>query len=825
MTRLWQDLRFSLRQLRKTPGFTLIVLATLGLCVSANTAIFSVLDAVLLRSAPYPSPERLALLTTVTWDHRVESVNDSQTGALFDAVRDGASVLDVAAWAGYGGVNFATAGHLEFVQQQRVSTGYFRVLGVPPQYGREFTPAEDAPLARPAGENGGAAVAILSYNFWQRIFHGDPAALGRAINLRGEPYTVIGIMPQSFRAAAAIDVWTPLHPSRTGEGGGSNYGVVARLKPGATWAAAQSQLQALSRSLMETPGFPRESGNFQERIVPLDRGLTTDSRTQILIAWAAVLMVLVIGCVNVAGLMLARASARNREIATRLALGGSRAAIVRQLLSESLLLALGGCALGVALGYRGIAWLKDLGAARLQMWHPFQIDAGVLLVMLALSVGTSLLFGLAPALATSKLDIRSVLVEGGRGGAPVGPGGRRWTRQALVASEVALCLVLLVCAGLLIRTLTYLDRLNPGFDTRNVITAQISLQDARYRTSTAVNRLYSLGLERIRRIAGVESAAVALTLPYQRPLNDGFRTLDGDDLKGHGIEVVYVTPGYFETLRIPIRRGRGFADSDTPEGEPVAIVSESFARKYYAQHEALGGHLRMGKDNRRITGIVGDVEQHSGLGNFGPLSMEPTVYLPVAQLTDAYLQLIHTWFSPSFVIRAAGSGSALGSLEAQVQSAVAGADPQLPIARFQTIAELRGDSTLDERFHAMLFSAIAGLALLLSALGLYGLISHSVTQRTPELGIRLALGATPGQAIATAVKPGLVLALAGIAAGYLLSRLAVRFLEHMLFGVRPTDPATFAITAAILLAAAAVASLIPAARILWIDPARTLRDQ
>lgn len=415
-----------------------------------------------------------------------------------------------------------------------------------------------------------------------------------------------------------------------------------------------------------------------------------------------------------------------------------------------------------------------------------------------------------------------MLVEGGRG---VIGGRRRWTRQALVGCEVALCLMLLVCAGLLVRTLAYVDGLTAGFDTRHVISAQISLQDARYRTSVAVNRLYRTGLDRIRRIGGVEAAAVALTLPYERPLNDGFRTLDGDDLQGHGTELVYVTPGYFETLRMPIRRGRGFQDTDTPEGGQVAVVSESFARKYFGHHEALGGHIRTGKEARLIVGIVGDVQQHSGLGNFGPLSVQPTLYVPAAQLNDGYFQLVHTWFSPSFVIRASAGGSALGSVEAQVQAAVADADPQLPVARFKTIDDLRGDITLEQRYHAVLFSAIAGLALLLAALGLYGLISHSVAQRTHELGVRLALGASARQAIGTAVRPGLLLALGGIVAGYVLSRLAVRFLGHMLFGVRATDPATFAVTAGILLAVTAAASLIPAARILWIDPARTLRDE
>jgi predicted permease len=810
MNALSRDFRFSLRQLRKAPGFTVIVLATLGLCVGANTAIFSVLNAVVLQPLPYPQSDRLALLTTVTRDGGVDEVNPSQTGALFEAVRDGSPLLDLAAFSGYNGVNFSGSNRLEFVQQQRVSTGYFRVLGVPPQYGREFTPAEDA--------RGGPAVAILSYDFWKRIFHGDPAALGQTFNLRGEPYTVVGIMPRSFRSFARIDVWTPLRPARTGEGGGSNYGVVARLKPGASWAAAQTQLQALSRVLIGTPGFPRESSHFEERIVPLQRGMTSDSRSQLLLTWAAVLAVLVIGCVNVAGLLLARAASRRREIATRLALGGGRTAIIRQLLTESLLLALGGGVLGVGLGYRALAWLKDLGAAKMEMWHPIRLDGGVLLVMLAISAGTSLLFGLAPALAASRLDMRSVLVEGGRGVV----GSHTWTRQALVGCEVALCLTLLVCAGLLVRTMTYLDGLNPGFDTRHVISAAISLQDARYRTSVAVNRLYALGLDRLRHIPGVESAAVALTLPYERPLNDGFRTLDGDDTKGHGCEVIYVTPGYFETLRIPIRRGRGIEEADTSAGDPVVVISESFARRYYARHEALGGHMRTVGAVRQIIGIVGDVEQHSGMGNFGPLSMTPTLYVPVMQLSDAYLQLVHVWNSPKFVIRAAG---APGSLEAQVQAAVAAADPQLPVAHFKSMDDLRGDITQGQRYRAALFSSIAGLALLLAALGLYGLISNSVAQRTHELAVRLALGASAGQAIGAAVKPGLLLALAGVAAGYGLSRFAVRFLGSMLFGVRPTDPSTFVAAAAILVAVAAAASYIPAARIPWIDPARTLRDQ
>jgi predicted permease len=804
---LWKDLRFAFRQLRKTPAFTAVVLATLALCIGMNAAVFSVLDAVLLKTLPYPDPGRLALLVT---SHDKGEINDSQTGALFEAVRDGAALLETAAYSGHSGVNFASGGRAEFVQQQRVSTGFFRVLGVPPQYGREFTPAEDGPR--------GPAVAILSYEFWQREFQGNPGAIGKAIQLRGEPYTVIGVMPRGFRSTSPADLWTPLRPARTGEGAGSNYGVVARLKPGAAWAAANQQLKAISEAVKSTPGFPREYRDFEEQVVPLQKALTGDSRSQLLLTWGAVLVVLVIGCVNIAGLMLARAGARHREVATRMAVGASRIGIVRQLLVESVLLALGGCAIGIALGVKALDWLKALGADRLEMLHPIALDARVVAAMLAIALLTALVFGLAPAIQTSRVDIRSVLVEGGRGMA----GGRRhWSRSVLVAAEVALSLVLLVSAGLLVRTLAYLNGLNPGFDAHGVISAEASLQDARYQTSAAVNLLYRRTLDRIRAIPGVESAAVALTLPYERPLNDGFRALDGDDTRGHGIEVVYVTPGYFETMRIPLRQGRGIREADGAGSTPVAVASEAFVRKFFARHQAVGGHIRMEGATIELVGVTGDVQQHSGLGNFGPLSVEPTLYVPAAQQGDKFLQVIHGWFSPKWVIRASGRAAAV---ETQVQAAVAAVDPLLPVAKFKTVDDLRGSITLEQRFRATLFSLLAGLALLLAALGLSGLISQAVQERTHELGVRLALGANPGQAILTAVRPGVLLAVAGVAAGYGLSRFAAGMLEHLLWGVRPADPVTFFTTSAVLLLVAALASLAPALRILRIDPAQTLRE-
>src|ERR1035438_9693399 len=476
---LWSDARFALRQLRKSPGFTLIVIGTLALCIGVNTAVFSVLDAVLLRSAPYPEPDRLALVVTASHGGGVEDIDTSQTGALFEAVRDHIPGLDEAASGEPGGVNFAANDRPEYIQQQRVSAGYFRVLGVAPEIGREFSRQEDVPE--------GVAVAILSHAFWQRALHGDPAALGRTISLRGEEYTVVGIMPREFRTDSPVDIWTPLRPSRYNEGSGSNYGVIARLKPGVGWADAGGQLRSLSHALIADPAFLREVKDFEERIIPLKQGATGDVRSELLLTWTAVLVVLLIGCVNIAGLLLARSGTRGREIATRMALGGTRAVIVRQLLMESVLLALAGGIVGVGVGGFALDWLKLLGAEKSRLWYPIELDGRVLGVMLGVALLTSLLFGLVPALHTSHLDIRSVLNQAGRGIA--GP-RRPWTRGALVTAQVALSLVLLIGAGLMVRTLVWLNGLNPGFDTHDVVTAEASLQDARYQTTAAVERLY-----------------------------------------------------------------------------------------------------------------------------------------------------------------------------------------------------------------------------------------------------------------------------------------------------------------------------------------------
>jgi predicted permease len=808
---LSNDIRYALRQLRKRPGITITILATLALCIGLNTAVFSVLDATLFRAMPYPEPDRLASLVTASMGAGNADFDDSQTGALYEEVRDHATSLQCAAYSMPDGANLTAEGHPEYIQQHRVSAGFFRVLGVAPRIGREFTRKEDIP--------DGPALAILSYELWQRVFHGDARVLGKPIDLKGEPYTVIGVMPPGFRTIAAVDVWTPLRPSRSGEGSGDNYGVIARLQPGVSWGAASAELRTLSAVLRADPDFPREIKEFEERIVPLQKSLTQGSRSQLYITWSAVLMVLLIGCVNIAGLLLAGSASRTREVATRMALGAGRGAIVRALFVESVLLAIGGGAAGVAVGGFAVDWLKQLGAERHELWRTIDLDGRVLAVMLGLSVLTSLLFGLAPAFHTTRLDIRSVLAEGGRG---ISGSRRQWTRGGLVACEVALSLVLLVGAGLLVRTLQYLNSLNPGFDTHNVLVAEASLQDARYQTAEAVTGLYDQTIERIRRIPGVTSAAVALTLPYERPLNNAMRTIDGFDRDEHTIELIYSTPAYFDTMRIPLLAGRALRDSDTAKSAPVGVISQSLANRFF-KGDAIGRHLTLGGAPREVVGVVGDVQQHiSFLADKGPINIAPTVYVSAAQARSGFFQMAHTWFSPKWVIRTAGPSAGLPE---RVRSAIASVDPRLPIAHFRTIEDLRGLQTGEQRYLAALFSILAGLAVLLSAIGLYGLISQAITQRRHELGIRLALGATVAQTISGAMRPGILLAVLGIAVGTAGSLAGTRLLRHLLWGVRETDPQTFVVAASLLLMVASVASLAPALRISRLDPAETLRSE
>ena len=810
---IWLDLRYALRMLRRAPSFSAIVILTLALCIGANTAIFSVIDATLLRPLPYPEPDRLAGIVTHFRHHDEEGDQRSQTGATWELIRDHATDLDAAVYSdGAGGVNFASGGTAQYVQQQRVGAEFFRVLGVPPLIGREFTRDEDRP--------GGPSVAVLSYGFWRRMFREDASVVGRSINLRGEPYTVIGVMPENFHSDAAADLWTPLRPATTGEGEGMNYAIVARLKPGVTWVQADSQLEAVGARAIEERHFDK-GVSARMAIEPLQRFKTQGARLPLLIVWAAVGLVLLIGCANVTSLLLARGNTRSREVATRLALGGGRRAVARQFLVESLVLAVAGGTAGLLVALLGLRGLQVLAADSFPIAH-VSLDARVLAATACLALLSSLLAGIFPALDASGVDIRTALTEAGARG--IAGARKRWTRRVLVSGEVALAVVLLVGAGLLVRTLAHLYQLRPGFDPANVITASFSLQDARYATVQKVNQLFNSGVARMRELPGVESAAAGLSLPYQTGLNDGFRRVDGPQAGNEDLitDVNYVTPDYFQTLRIPVLRGRDFRPGDGPKAAPVAIVNHAFAAKYLSQQEAMGSHVAMVGGTREIVGLVGDVQETANWGAFGPLGAVPMIYIPASQTTDDYLKVIHTWFSPNWVVRSSLSSEGVTRAIERVASAV---DPLLPIANFRTMNDLRSRSLGEQRFQATLLATLSGLALVLAVVGLYGLMSQSVVERTRELGIRLALGASVGRAVRDAAIPGVLLALAGVVAGCVFASLSVRVLEHLLWGVSTTDPLTFLTVALGLVLVAAFASLVPALRITRLNLADTLRDE
>ena len=808
-----RDLRYAVRVLRKSPTFTAAAVATLALCIGANTAIFSVVDAVLLRPLPYAHPEQLFSVARHFHGKGSDGYQMNLWGGAWEAVRDNAAYVDASVFSdGSMGVNFAAGGRVEYVKQQRVSAGFFRVLGIAPLIGREFSANED--------RQGGPAVAVLSYALWKRAFHADPSIVGRAVDLRGEPHTIVGVLPANFQSIVPADLWTPLRPSRSGEGGGSNYAIVTRLRSGTTWAQANGQIEAVGAPVLREYG--QDPSTQRLRLVSFQRGLTEDVRQPLVILWAAVGLVLLIGCVNIAGLLLARAAGRTREMATRLALGSGRAALIRQMLAESVVLGLCGGAAGAALGWLGVRALKALMPLSLNVWQAVELDWRVLAATACASVAAGILFGLYPALVASRLQIRAALGEAGRGVA----GGRNpWPRRLLVASEVALGVVLLVGAGLLIRTFAHLRGLNPGFDARNVITAELSLQDARYATNQSVNRLFDQSLARMRELPGVESAAVALSLPYERALNDGFRRLDGAhvDTESQITNMFYVTPEYFRVLRIPLLRGRVFTAADSSTAAPAAVVSEAFVKMYLRGDEAVGRHLDLGGDDRReIVGVVGDVQQKSGWGDGSPLAAMPDIYIPATQVDDKFIPMVHTWFSPSWIVRF--SGSAEGVI-AGMQQALESVDPRLPFAGFHSMEDVRYRSLAEERFQAVLLGALAGLALLLAAVGIYGLIASSVAERTRELGIRLALGATVAQAMRAVALPGLALALAGVAVGSVLAGFASRLLRHLVWGVGPGDPLTFVAVGIGLLGVAAAASFLPALRVTRLNPAETLRQE
>lgn len=640
------------------------------------------------------------------------------------------------------------------------------MLGVAPMIGREFSPDED--------RTGGAPAVILSHALWNKYFHADLTIVGRGVLLRGEPHTVVGVMPAGFRSDTTADLWTPIRPSRTGEGGGNNYGIMARLKTGASWQQASSQLALLVPDLKKQGSY-RKDADVKLGLIPLQEGITADLRKPLMLLWAAVGLVFLLGCVNIGGMLLARASGRIGEIATRLALGAPFSRIVRQLLIENIALGLLGGAAGIAVGWGALAGLRAFGAFAFPFLETVVPDWRVLAGTIILTLLAGILFGLSPAWQATRVDLRSA-----QSGTRTVAGRKRFlSLGALAGGQVALTVPLLFGAGLRLRTLLYLWNMNPGFDPQHVLSARFSMQDARYSTSAKMNLFYEKVLTRLHETPGIEAAAVSLTLPYERALNTGVK-LPGAE-RSVTTNLTYVSPEFFTALRIPLLRGRAFTPFDSADSAKVAIVNQAFLKRYFGDGDILGQPLSTGM----VVGIVGDVlEARAGWGNFGPLGQVPMVYIPSTQAADKMLATIHTWFSPKWIVRSSLDGSQVSKA---IEDATRSVDPLLPMAKFQSVRDLKTDALSFQRFLAALTGTIAALAMALSAMGIYGLISNLVIERRKEPGIRMALGSSVSSAVKVALQPGLMWVLGGLAAGTVAALGLERFLKSFLWGVhRPT---------------------------------------
>jgi predicted permease len=817
--RLGQDLHFAIRQICKNPGFSLSVILTLALGIGVNTTVFSMVNGFMLRPLPYPDADRIASL--ILHEEGVSprtgqfgfDDNDSHTFETWNLFSRNLSTAQVAAQGGTTGVNLQAGSQpgavVRYVHATRISTGYFDVLGIRPLLGRGFTADED--------RTGGPKAVVLGYNLWQSAFDGDHKVLGKQITLKGEPYTVVGVLPSRTRTPGNGELFTALAPSApNGECGGDNCSILLRLRTGATWQAADVEIARL-----RLPRFDQLSHAPRGRVwfyaQPLSRYLGGQMRTPVLALMLAVGFILFIACGNLAGLTLVRIARRTQEIATRLALGASRAAILRQLWVESLLLAILGAAVGLALAAGILAVIHGLVPDEFLPIGGLSIDTRVLAFTLGASLLTSLLFGALPAFQTRHVDLR---LSFGSGSHAVSGAPNR-IRQVLIAGEVCLTVVLLFSAGLLIRTLIHLETLPPGFDGHYVMTAKLSLDDARYHSPDAFRSFIDRCLEAMRRIPGVEDAAAGLSVPYERGLNDALRIVDGPFRgKQVGSSLAWVTPGYFRTLRIPVLAGRVLSDSDSSISEHVAVANTDFGRRFFQDPKPIGRHILSGKDLITIVGVVGNVAKRPGEYPDAPLSTEPVLYVPAAQAGPQLITMGNLWFQPSWIVRTRGP---IPSLTSAMQHALAEADPSLPFAGFYAMSDILAESLVFQRIEVTLLAALAALALLLSAIGIYGLVSSLVLQRTREIGIRIALGSSIAEAMLKIGASGIAATACGLAGGFVFSFVAAHVLRSQLYGVRNHDSVTLLAVPAILGAIALVASFLPTLRITRIQPAETLR--
>ena len=821
METLLADLRYALRTMRRNPSFAAIALAALAIGIGANTAIFTVVDAVLLQPLPYPQPDRIMKLgrryrTGVGNSNSIPKYMVWRQNDVFEAM----AIYDFGALA----INLGSGNPPEPVKGLHVSADYFKVFGVTPIAGRTFSQAEDLPH--------GPSVAVISYGVWQARFGGAGDIIGRPILLNGVPYEVVGILPNGFHPDPEADVWISLQADPNSTNQGHYLNVAGRLKPSVTPAAAEAQMKVVGERFRKVnPKWMDAEESVA--VVPMREATTGDVRTALLVLFGAVALVLLISCANVANLLLARAAGRQRELAVRTALGADRSRVVRQLLTESVLLSGCGGLLGLALGAWGVRALLLLVPGNIPRVTDANgtailipvLDWRVTAFTIGLSLVTGLVFGLFPALQTSKSDLASALKEAsGRSGTSL---RHKRVRSVLVVTEMALALVLLVGAALLIRSFVGLRSVNSGIDAHNVLTFQTSLAGTAYSSTANVSNLTTQVVQRIEAVPGVEAAASMIVLPVEAGIDLPFTIVGKPPARGEyaGDEQWRsVSLHYFSVFRIPLVRGRVFTDGDNGAGQRVVVINDAMAKKYWSNEDPIGQLIVIGKGigpqfeepPRQIVGIVGNVRENGLARNVATGVM----YIPQSQMTEGLTALANNVLPLSWAVRTATESM---PLRVGIERELHGIDGQLTISRERTMEQVLSSAVARQNFNMVLLTIFAGAALVLAAIGIYGLMSYSVEQRTQEIGIRMALGANRGTMLKAVLREGMTLAIVGVVIGLVLAYGLTRLLASLLFGVGASDPLAFIGVAGVLTIVAAAAAFIPARRATLIDPAIALR--
>jgi putative ABC transport system permease protein len=812
---LWQDLRFGARTLLRNPGFATIAVLTLALGIGANAAIFSVVNAVLLRPLPWGDADRAVMIWSKwtafdkTW---------VATGEVVDYRRRSRTLQEVAAW-GDGQVNLTGDGDPERLSAANISANTFATLGVAPLVGRSFTAQEDLPQ--------GPRLVVLGYGLWNRRYSRDSSIIGRSVLINGNPYEVIGVMPPGFllptdfRNPEPTQLWMPLQmdPASTDHGSHGLY-AAGRLAPGATVQQAAEELQGIARAMTNEGLYPVQM-EFDTVVLSLTEEVVGSVKLSIWLLFGAVGFLLLIACANVANLLLARAEARQREIAVRSALGAGGLRVLRQLLTESLVLTTASAVVGLTLAYGAVRLVSWWSPASIPRVAGVSLDWRVLLFTAVVALVTSVVFSLAPALRAMRVDLTESLKDGGQS-ASTG-GARQRFRNALVVVEMALAVVLLVGAGLMLRSLWALQRVPVGFEPSNVMTMRVSLPAASYANPEQVVVFYQRLLDRVRQLPGVRSAGAARLLPLGSTIGDwglrieGYTPPPGTGAKG---DWQIVTDGYIESIGERLVRGRTIQASDTSDGQLVALINEEMARRYWNGRDPIGGRMRIGGGNNpprpwvTVVGIVADV-RHNGITDV----VKEKFYIPHTQW---HLSTGNPIRGMSLVVKAAHDPSRLAG---PIRQEIRALDATLPVANVRTMDDVVGATMSSQRFTGFLLVTFAGIALALSAIGIYGVLSYLVSRRTREIGIRLAIGAGRAQVLRLVLGSGLVLACAGVGVGLAVAFVVTRFMSALLHEVNPADPMTFVSVAAVLTLVAILASLVPAWRATRVDPVVALKAE